>query len=387
EAAPFLSSMVEDGLHLYDHRSCSNWTYASATCLMSGTDPVEQGWVPVASESTDPVPGEWTMFGDLLDRRGYDSRMVSANQFLGPQWNLARYDRELVMMDAPAEDVVDAGLEQLDELVAGSDPWMMHLHFIDPHSDYAAPEAYGRPDELDELEWDVTTGAGLNQFRDAWPDLDDETRSMVLGVIDEIYDAEVRYMDDQIARLFDELDARGLLDEVLVVFWSDHGEQFMDHGSMAHGEGLHGEETGALAAFWGEGVAPGQSLTPTTHADVLPTLFDLMGWSPSSTFTGQTAAAVDADRPRFGYSVQKGWTLQSVDVGDRRMIYEWDGPVKLYDTVNDPDEHRPLPLDTEDAAALWSTLAPQIEMLTTMFDANPRLPTVGTTPGTDSRKQ
>ena len=387
DAAPFVSSMLEQSFHLYDHRSCSNWTYASAACALSGTNPVEQGWVPVASESTEPVPGEWTMIGDLLDRRGYESRLISANQFLGPTWNLGRYDRELVMLDEPAVHLVDEALVQVDELLDGEDPWMLHVHFLDPHTDYAAPEEYGRPAELDELAWDLTKGSGLNALREDWESLDDATRELALGVIDEIYDAEVRYMDDQIARLFGELDARGVLDEVLVVFWSDHGEQFLEHGAVAHGEGLHGEETKALAAFWGAGIEPGQSLTQTTHADLLPTMFDLLGWSPSSTFTGQPAATVEDGRPRFGYSVQKGWTLQSVDVGERRMIYEWDGPVQLYDTVDDPEEHHPLPLDSEEAGELWATLSPQIEMLTAMFDANPRLPDIGTTPGTDSRKR
>ena len=42
--------------------------------------------------------------------------------------------------------------------------------------------------------------------------------------------------DREIAPLLDELDALGISDSTLVVFVSDHGEEFGEHGYLSHGQ-------------------------------------------------------------------------------------------------------------------------------------------------------
>lgn len=53
------------------------------------------------------------------------------------------------------------------------------------------------------------------------------------------YDAGIKYMDDQVARLLRVLGERGVLDKTLVVVTSDHGEQWGEHGLMNHGNSLY----------------------------------------------------------------------------------------------------------------------------------------------------
>ena len=49
-----------------------------------------------------------------------------------------------------------------------------------------------------------------------------------------MYDASVRYMDDVLGQFLAELETLGLADEATLILTSDHGEEFLEHGKMAH---------------------------------------------------------------------------------------------------------------------------------------------------------
>ena len=49
-----------------------------------------------------------------------------------------------------------------------------------------------------------------------------------------MYDASIRYLDDRLRQLFVDLEASGLGDDTTVIFTSDHGEEFLEHGKLVH---------------------------------------------------------------------------------------------------------------------------------------------------------
>jgi arylsulfatase A-like enzyme len=57
--------------------------------------------------------------------------------------------------------------------------------------------------------------------------------------VEALYDGGIAFTDQQLGLLFEELDARGLLDRAIVVITSDHGEQFWEHGSWRHGSTMY----------------------------------------------------------------------------------------------------------------------------------------------------
>ncbi|MHC4263304.1 MAG: sulfatase, partial [Planctomycetota bacterium] len=56
-----------------------------------------------------------------------------------------------------------------------------------------------------------------------------------------LYDAEIRYTDHNIGRILGMLEEAGRLEDTLVVFTSDHGEEFFDHGGFGHKHTLYEE--------------------------------------------------------------------------------------------------------------------------------------------------
>jgi arylsulfatase A-like enzyme len=91
------------------------------------------------------------------------------------------------------------------------------------------------------------------------------------------YDGSIRGLDVEISRLQERLRGLGLSDKTLIVFTSDHGEEFLDHGRMFHGQTVYGELTGVPLAFYRPGQVPGGAVIDETvqNIDIMPTILEL----------------------------------------------------------------------------------------------------------------
>ena len=250
----------------------------------------------------------------------------------------------------------------LTALQATGQPWLMHLHFMDVHAPYDVPDAYlTELKGLPPIPMDLSTFDGLNAVPVMVPLLSPSQAANVLAQLDIQYRAQMRYWDDQLAIAWARWDAAGVLDDSLVVFWSDHGEQLMEHGETDHGNTLHGEENDVMASFWARNIVPGVWADRTSHMDVLPTLLH----------------ALELPIPKNVEGVPAGWAVDRVNIallgsgsgvftstatrGNKRLYYRWNGEKSLYDVEADPEEAVNLydPKDP-DVIDLWGFLAPEV---------------------------
>ncbi|HEY3275163.1 MAG TPA: sulfatase-like hydrolase/transferase [Syntrophorhabdaceae bacterium] len=94
----------------------------------------------------------------------------------------------------------------------------------------------------------------------------------------ERYMITLRLVDAQIKRVFDALESQNLLDSTIFVVTADHGEAFGEHGTWAHGTSLFNTAVNVPMLFYQPKLFPGERrLQITSHADLLPTLLDVMG--------------------------------------------------------------------------------------------------------------
>ncbi len=118
---------------------------------------------------------------------------------------------------------------------AGERPWCLHLSYIKPHWPYIAPapynSMYGPPDV-------VPVVRSEEERRDPHPvyaqfmELRVSRTFAKPGVREEVvpvYMGLVKQIDDQLGRLFAFMEQRGLIDNTLIVFTSDHGDYLGDH--------------------------------------------------------------------------------------------------------------------------------------------------------------
>ncbi|MBL7009276.1 MAG: sulfatase-like hydrolase/transferase, partial [Planctomycetes bacterium] len=168
-------------------------------------------------------------------------------------------------------------------------PMLLYLHSVDPHEEYEPEPGY-----LERF----ADPERHQQFRDEWADLL-ESRPPIPGLyvtqdnfdrthIDaasfiehasNLYDADILANDDQLQRLWDKLQEDGWGQDFILVFTSDHGEEFFEHGGTCHGYGLYDESVRVPLMIYAPGLLPaGRRVeTPVRSLDIYPTLCDLLG--------------------------------------------------------------------------------------------------------------
>ena len=140
------------------------------------------------------------------------------------------------------------------------------------------------------------------------------------------YDAEVAYADDMLGRLLDRLEAAHLLDRTLVVVTADHGESLGEHGETTHGLFAYNATLAVPLIVSNPAIAPASDDTPASHADVMPTILDLLGLATPPSIDGASLLRhLPRDRPLFfealDASLTRGWApLRGVIQSDWKYI-------------------------------------------------------------------
>lgn len=364
QATPTLDGLMAEAVTLDDHRSCSNWTWDSVLCTQTGRDPTELGFDWVDEEGVDaPAPESVEFVSETLRAAGYQTALASGQRFMSTYSHLHQgFDAHFFESDADAAAIANRGLALLGEMRADR-PWYLHLHFMDPHELYKPPSEYlAGLDALAPIAWDLGDRESYEELRERFDTLDEDEQALVLEHLWVRYRGELRYFDDQLALLWEDLRSGGWLEETLVIFWTDHGEQIWQHGYSTHGGSLYDEETRAAAFFWAEGITPMEWDGPTTHKDLWPTALELLGLGYRPGFSGRPLGDRPQDDPTFALRYRGPKTFQSVVRGDAKLYYKWNGEREYYDLGTDPGETADR-YDASDpeVAALWELLLPRVE--------------------------
>jgi arylsulfatase A-like enzyme len=170
------------------------------------------------------------------------------------------------------------------------------------------------------------------------------------------YDGEVRFTDEQFGRLREGLEQRGRWDDTLVIVVADHGEEFWDHGGFEHGHSHHRELLRTPLLVRRPGGPSGQIVDDRVrHVDIVPTILDYAGGERPEDLPGFVLGTHDA-----GYAVAEGslWAGDLVSVRSDRgtLILNRDDGAAAYYAPDDTFEHKPLPVDSEDARELLRLL-------------------------------
>ncbi len=181
----------------------------------------------------------------------------------------------------PAADVI---VDQARSwLASAAQPFFLWLHLMDPHAPYypaqKALELMGR------AEMSANRARYLNSFwqRD---DLDASGLARHRDDVVALYDAGIRWVDAQMARLIEELRGLGLWENCIFAFTADHGEEFLDHGGRYHPPSRLLEELIRVPLLLRVPGAAKKNLTkaPFSLQDLAPTLIEAAQISSAGAF-------------------------------------------------------------------------------------------------------
>jgi len=256
---------------------------------------------------------------------------------------------------------------------AAGQPFFTWASFHDPHPPYVVPEPWASmydpaemepgvllPGELDLMppHYRLTqeTGADFS----AWLDEDGhENHGFSSHLVDEaelrkdiaIYYGMISFMDHQIGRILDRLDALGIADSTIVVFTTDHGHFLGHHGLNAKGA-FHYEDLVRLPFLVrAPGVVPPgrRSNAIQSLVDLAPTFLDAAGIAVPGRMQGVSQWKVwtgEAERARSWAMVENRHQPTRLHlrtyVEDRYKltVYRGEGHGELFDLHDDPEERR-----------------------------------------------
>ncbi len=253
--------------------------------------------------------------------------------------------------------------------------FFVFYHTYDVHDPYLPPDEYIRlfdPDYrgrvLDAIhrlraEGGMSVAAWKGISRQFWDSVD-RSDPRDVRFVEHLYDAGIRRMDAETIRpLLDRLDQLGLARDTLVVFTSDHGEAFGEHGQFQHDDLYAATVRVPLVLRWPGRLPAGLRIASRVRLiDVMPTILELLGVSAPPSLQGQSLTPLLHDAyasPATEGAVSEysdGRLYESLRRGG--LSYIVDGPEeRLFDLVRDPAERQNvLATRPEEAAAMRAAL-------------------------------
>ena len=109
----------------------------------------------------------------------------------------------------------------------------------------------------------------------------------------DLYDNNLSYLDSEFKKFVNWLKTKNIYDKTVILFTSDHGEQFWEHGASLHGHTLYEEEIRIPAILLLHGIQRRYEDVPIIAADMAPTIAELAGYTIHPPY----------DDPRMGISL------------------------------------------------------------------------------------
>jgi arylsulfatase A-like enzyme len=170
------------------------------------------------------------------------------------------------------------------------------------------------------------------------------------------YYGSVTFVDEQIGRIIEALTRRGLMEETLIIFFSDHGDMMGDHHLWRKSYPYAGSARVPMMVRWPEGMlsaSRGSSLDQVVELrDVLPTFLDAAGAPPARPLDGRSLLPLiggkDSGWRSFldlehgvCYGPENHWNALA-DARHKYIFHAFDASEQLFDLSRDPGELRDL---------------------------------------------
>lgn len=330
--SPFMDTLAREGVMFRRAMAQSSWTKTSVATFMTS----DFGMIGRVARQADVLPASAVTLAEAMQQARYATGALVANPWLEEEFGFKQGFDEY---DASAAETFRIDQDRIYDFLRRHQrtPFFLYLHFMDVHHPYDAPGEYKEM---------FVEEPGVYRYKKGPSDLND----VDLAYLRARYQGEIRYLDEKIKALFGVLEAEGLRDNTVVVFASDHGQEFQEHGGLGHGTTLYSELL-SVPLF----IAPNEKqLGPlkkeidvaVRNVDILPTILDICGVTPPEGIHGVSLMGLVAGDPQSAVPEKFVSGLVSV-VSDETYVARIEGGYKyihnatrdageLYDVTSDP---------------------------------------------------
>jgi len=313
DTAPFLKRLASEGALFKDAVSQATWTKVSTPAIMTSLYPTAHG----VRDFTDKLPAAANTLAETFRSAGYATVSYSSVLFTGKFTNLHQGFEELHESTSVADpESSKTAREYVDRLTRWIEahknvPFFAFLHVFDPHDPYEPYPPYnGLWADLKKKEEHLEHLKKVREFIQdplmknfGMPNREELIKAGLdpeayVNYDKDWYDGSIRALDAEMARLHERLRTLGLSDKTLLVFTSDHGEEFLEHGKMFHGQSAYSELGQVPLFFHLPGVVPSGAVVDQTveSIDIMPTVLALAGLNPPGKLMGHSLVPLMSGR-------------------------------------------------------------------------------------------
>ncbi len=292
KTSPNIDKIAETGIIFKNAIAPSSWTAPSMVSLITSTYPTNHGVIHGMGYRKNKTIHMQEVFSDklvtlaeILKAHGYNTFGVASNIHLSEKFGFERgfdYFQCLPFLDAPP---VNETISSWEDEIRNSDKFFVWLHYIDPHLPYLARtpwiENYTSKSIVEELSvpetwWSFNLPSATTHNYD--------TKALSTRI--SLYDSEINYVDSFIGKLIHKFE---LDKNTLIIITSDHGEEFLEHGQLCHGNNLY-QETIHIPLIV---KLPYSSKKEIIHkqvnlVDIMPTILDILNIDYPEQILGQS---------------------------------------------------------------------------------------------------
>lgn len=337
------------------------WTKPSVASILTGRYPWEHGAEDFADIISDKVPN----LAQILSPVGYHCGGVVTNYFVSEVFGFGRGFSSYSCSIAESFRGVNAKAKSWLARRTDKGPFFLYLHCLEPHAPYEPPtdlKGYENGPQFSNKELVELTGLSSRQRLRRGSAAEDRQIEQMLKKAHQAYAGEVAAADRAFGELLAELKAKNLFEDTLIVFVSDHGEEFLEHGWLGHVNTLYPEviQVPLIIKFprQRQGAVVEESVQ---QIDILPTVLSACGVEPPGHLPGRAFSAegkvkevagpiyyrlhAGKDAQRFGQGPDRwanilgvhycGWDFHQCLASNQSATIP---PLELFQVLQDPQE-------------------------------------------------
>jgi len=301
--SPHIDALASDGVLFENHISSSPWTTPSHMSMVTGMYPSSHGVIQSFGElmrglhggTFNKLPEARLTLAEVLSDEGCVTAAFTGGGTLDPKIG---FDQGFSLYDTCMYKLNDRNMETMIDWIRAhtTNRFFLFWHTFEAHAPYVhadfLPEAFsGLRNDYEKLVKDMDSAAaelGSHQgYNAAIMKFLQSRGAFTREVCESLYLGGIRSMDARLGAMVAALRRDGLYDRSLIVFTSDHGEEFADHHSQLyydrHGHSVFDEmiRVPLIIKLPRRQHAGVRVNSVTRGVDIMPTILDVLDITPA----------------------------------------------------------------------------------------------------------
>ena len=367
---PNICKLASEGVLFETAYSNAPWTLPSSVAMLTGNYPSVymqakgKGMNSEVEKTFYAVNDSEVLLAEELRKKGYDvfyslenkiprlSNLVQGFDDIEEHVNVTETEKKYMkkVLNLDLEDRrSQENLSLLFYLMNTEKNFYILKWIMDPHAPYSPPRKLRNKINIDTSKlkrnkkyYRRISSKYLADLGEEGPTLDDYE----LHYVTQLYSREIESVDERLGKILKALEINELRDNTIIVFTSDHGEGFGEHGKFFHGGSYYEPIVRVPLIITGPGIVKGKRIKKAvSHIDLMPTLKDLLkidclNNAQGRSFKSSLVSEKESINDRIIYFVVNGGSgyPSAIRFKNYKLIIKSKKDIKLYNLSKDPEE-------------------------------------------------